>query len=87
MDKEKLVDFLKDYAEELRSEMDWSEVAPCYHEISMPGGNAKVKDKHGKPIAYFHTEGLPCSCPVSKRDIRGAELLTNVLNFMAKSTS
>lgn len=87
MNKEKLTNFLGDYAEKLRSDMDWSEVAPCYHEISMPGRCARVKDKNDDVICTFYTKGMPCSCPVSSRDIQGAELLANVINFMAKFTS
>ena len=77
-------EFLKDYAEVLRSEMDWSLVAPCSYETVMAAGNVRVKDKNGEVFAVFVTANTTCSCPITHRDTQGAKLLVKVINYLAR---
>lgn len=79
--------FLKGYVELMRAEFPWQLVAPCIPKADMPSGVARVLDRNGNAIAYFHTkraqDEYDPSMPVTPRDFACAKLLSSAINFLA----
>jgi hypothetical protein len=82
-EREWLLGFLKEYANELKACFDWPSIGPVSEAISMPGRATGVKDESGDWIATFRTKGMPQHMPISSRDVALAKLLVLVVNALA----
>ncbi len=81
MSKAKLLDFLKDYAEILRTGVDISKDLPLSSFVSMPGGGIKISTCNGKPIIFVSIdEGGGPSMPVGPAAMTYAKLIVSLLN-------
>jgi len=82
MDKEKLKDFLKVYAEILREGVDISGDLPLSYMVKMPAGGIQIFTKDYRTIAFVSVEeGGGPSMPVGPAAITYAKLIVNLLNM------
>ena len=81
MNKDKLKDFLKDYAEILRTGVDISKVLPLSSFVSMPGGCVKILTNDGRLIAIVcPDEGGGPSMPVGPVAMTFSKLFVDLVN-------
>ena len=81
MNEDKLKDFLKDYAEILRTGVDISEVLPLSSMVSMPGGCVKILTNDGRLITMIcPDEGGGPSMPVGPVAMTFSKLFVNLVN-------
>ena len=81
MKEDKLKDFLKDYAEILRTGVDISEVLPLSSFVSMPGGCVKILTNDGRLIAIVcPDEGGGPSMPIGPVAMTFSKLFVNLVN-------
>lgn len=81
MNEDKLKDFLKDYVEILRTNIDISEVLPLSSMVDMPGGCVKIYTNDKRLIGIVcPDEGGGPSMPVGPVAMTFSKLFVNLIN-------
>ena len=81
MNEDKLKDFLKDYAEILRENVDISSQLPLQMMVKMPMGGILITTNDGKQVAFVSTdEGGGPSMPVGPAAMTFARLFVTLVN-------
>lgn len=81
MDETKLKEFLENYAEILKTDIDISEDLPLSYFVNMPGGCVEISTNDGRRIIYVSIDegGLP-SMPVGPAAMTYGRLIVDLLN-------
>ena len=89
MNENKLLDFLKSYADVLREGVKLSELKadiwPLKSRVSMPGGGIEISTNNGLPVAWVSCdEGGGPSMPVGPVAMTFSKLFVNIANAYYK---
>ena len=81
MDESKLKDFLKEYVNILKEQVDISNDLPLTTKVSMPGGCVEIHTKDGTPVGYITIGGCEIpSMPVLPVTLTYADLFVKLIN-------